>query len=80
MELKLMQDNIGMTSMEVIVAATKTAAEACAVQDITGTLDAGKLADIIIVNGNPLRMIEVLENKKAIRLVMKEGKIEARNA
>jgi len=34
---------------------------------------------IVIVNGNPLRMIEVLENKKAIRLVMKEGKIEARN-
>lgn len=80
MELKLMQDNIGMTSMEVIVAATKTAAEACAVQDITGTLDAGKMADIIIVNGNPLRKIETLENKKAIRLVMKEGKIKARSA
>ena len=53
LELKLMQDNIGMTSREVIVAATKTAAEACSVQDITGTIEQGKKADIILVNGPP---------------------------
>lgn len=78
MELKLMQDNIGMSSMEVIVAATKTAAEACAVQDITGTLEAGKMADILLVDGDPLSNTQVLENKDAIRLVMKEGVIEHR--
>ena len=71
-----MQDNIGMTSMEVIVAATKTAAEACAVQDITGTIEVGKIADIIMVDGDPLKNIQVLENKDGIKLVMKEGVIE----
>ncbi len=78
MELKLMKDNIGMTSMEVIVSATKTAAEACAVQDIAGTIESGKKADIILVDGNPLDNIQVLENKEAFKLVMKEGVTEVR--
>ena len=78
MELKLMQDNIGMSSMEVIVAATKTAAEACAVQDITGTIEKGKMADIIMVDGDPLTNIQVLEKKNSIKLVIKEGEIEVR--
>lgn len=80
MELKLMQDNIGMTSMEVLVAATRTAAEACAVQDITGTIEEGKTADIILVDGDPLKNILVLENKEAFKMVMKEGTIEVRSA
>ena len=80
MELMLMQDKIGMTSMEVLVSATKMAAEACAVQDITGTIEKGKMADIILVDGDPLKTIQVLENKEAFKLVMKEGNIEARSA
>jgi imidazolonepropionase-like amidohydrolase len=79
MELKLMQDNIGMSSMEVVVAATRTAAEACAVLEITGTLEQGKMADIIVVDGDPLKNIQVLENKEAIKLVMKEGSVEVRS-
>jgi imidazolonepropionase-like amidohydrolase len=77
MELKLMQKNIGMTPMEVLVATTKTAAEACAVEDITGTLEPGKKADILVVEKNPLDDLSILENKEAIKLVMKEGVIEA---
>jgi imidazolonepropionase-like amidohydrolase len=76
MELKLMEKNIGMTPMEVLVAATKTAAEACAVEDITGTLEAGKMADVLVVEKNPLNDLSILENKSAIKLVLKEGVIE----
>lgn len=77
MELKLMEKNIGMTPMEVIIAATKTAAEACAVDKITGTLEPGKMADIVVVEKNPLDDLSILENKEAIRMVMKEGVMEA---
>ena len=78
MELKLMQDKIGMSSMEVIVASTLTAAEACAVQEITGTIESGKKADIIMVDGDPLENLQVLENKESIKLVMKEGVVVSR--
>ena len=39
-----------------------------------GTIKAGKLADIIAVNGDPLADIRVLQDKKRIVMVMKEGK------
>jgi imidazolonepropionase-like amidohydrolase len=77
MELHLMEKNIGMTPMEVIVATTKMAAEACAVQDITGTLEEGKQADLILVEGDPLKNLRILEDFDSIKLVMKGGVIEA---
>ena len=40
-----------------------------------GTLEAGKLADIVAVDGDPLADIRVLQEKKRIALVLKEGKI-----
>ncbi|HSN41357.1 MAG TPA: amidohydrolase family protein, partial [Burkholderiales bacterium] len=42
-----------------------------------GTVEAGKLADIIAVNGDPLKNIAVLQEKKNIQMVMKEGRIYA---
>jgi len=60
----------GVSPMEAIVAATHRAAEACGVQDDVGTLEAGKLADCISVQGNPLQQIEVLHE---VGLVMKGG-------
>jgi imidazolonepropionase-like amidohydrolase len=59
----------GMTPMEVITAATKTNAHILGLQDI-GTIEPGKLADIIIVDGNPLRNIEVLDY---VDIVVKDG-------
>ena len=53
-ELGLMCD-IGMTPMEAIVATTKTAAECLGWEDSVGTLEAGKLADIVIAKTDPLR-------------------------
>lgn len=66
---------IGMAPMEAIVATTKTAAECLGWQDRVGTVEAGKLADIVIVKTDPLEDIRSLENIDNIALVMKDGKI-----
>jgi imidazolonepropionase-like amidohydrolase len=65
--------SIGMSPMEVIVATTKTAAECLGWADRVGTLEAGKLADVIITKTDPLADIRSLENPDNIPFVMKDG-------
>ncbi|GIP62373.1 hydrolase [Virgibacillus pantothenticus] len=74
-ELGLMR-NAGMSTMETIVASTKTAAECLGWDEQVGTLETGKLADIIVVNGNPLDEIDALANNDTIQVVIKHGQIE----
>ncbi|MBU8564929.1 amidohydrolase family protein [Virgibacillus pantothenticus] len=74
-ELGLMR-NAGMSTMETIVASTKTAAECLGWNEQVGTLETGKLADIIVVNGNPLDEIDALANNDTIQVVIKHGQIE----
>ena len=62
----------GMKEIDIIKSATITGAELLRVEDKLGSLEKGKLADIIAVKGNPLINIKLLEN---IPFVMKEGKI-----
>jgi imidazolonepropionase-like amidohydrolase len=73
-ELGLMVD-IGMTPMEAIIATTKTAAECLGWQDQVGTVEVGKLADIVIAKTDPLRDIRSLENRDNIAVVMKGGEV-----
>lgn len=73
-ELGLMV-GIGMTTMEAIVATTRTAAECLGWQDRVGTIEAGKLADIVITRTDPLQDIRSLEKPDNILLVMKDGKV-----
>ncbi|HEY4554230.1 MAG TPA: amidohydrolase family protein [Bacillaceae bacterium] len=73
-ELTLMNE-IGMSPMETIVATTKTAAECLGWEDRIGTLEAGKLADIVITKTNPLSDLQSLENNDNIRVVIKDGQI-----
>ncbi|MDC3425852.1 amidohydrolase family protein [Aquibacillus sp. 3ASR75-11] len=74
-ELGLMAD-AGMSPMETIVASTKTAAECLGWENKVGTIEQGKLADIIVVKGNPLEDIYSLSNNDTIQVVIKDGKIE----
>ncbi len=62
----------GLTPMEVIEAGTRNAAKVCGHGDELGTLEPGKLADVIVVNGNPLEDIEVL-NQPVI--IIKSGQV-----
>lgn len=71
-ELKLMCD-IGMSPMESIVATTKTAAECLRWDDQLGTVEPGKLADLVITKTNPLDDIQSLEDETNIARVMKDG-------
>ena len=40
-----------------------------------GTVEKGKLADLVVVDGDPLKDITILQDKSRIKLVMKEGTI-----
>lgn len=71
-ELALMVKN-GMTPMAALVATTKTAAECARLDHLVGTIEAGKRADIIAVDGDPLADISVLEAKENVKVVMKDG-------
>ena len=63
-----------MTPMQAIVAGTKTSAELCGVDDTLGTLEAGKIGDVVVVKGDPTADIDSLADKDNILLVLKEGK------
>jgi imidazolonepropionase-like amidohydrolase len=60
----------GMTAMQIIVAATRNAAHVCGLDDELGTLETGKTADVLVVNGDPLRDLNALTN---VRLVIHRG-------
>lgn len=65
----------GMTPMQALVAGTGWAAECCGLERDVGTVERGKLADLVVVDGDPLGDITLLQDKSRIKLVMKEGKI-----
>jgi imidazolonepropionase-like amidohydrolase len=66
---------LGMNPMEAIQAGTRRAAECLGWQDKVGTIEKGKLADVIISKNDPLSDIESMGNPDNIVMVMKEGKI-----
>jgi len=73
-EIKLLVDVLEMTPLEAITAATKHGAEACGIGDKVGTVEKGKLADLLVVKKDPVSDIEVLLDKDNVRYVIKDGK------
>lgn len=71
-ELPLLVET-GMSTMQALVAATGGAAKAMGIDDVLGTLTPGKLADFVVVDGNPLDDIRLLTRRSAIVDVYKEG-------
>jgi imidazolonepropionase-like amidohydrolase len=63
----------GMTPMQAIVATTRTAAECARIAHLTGTLEVGKRADILGVEGDPLADITLLQDKTRLALIIKDG-------
>ena len=70
-EFDLMVDG-GMAERDVIVAATATNAAILGIEQKVGTIETGKLADIIAVPGNPLKQISAL---RQVEFVMQEGRV-----
>jgi imidazolonepropionase-like amidohydrolase len=70
-EIRWMQE-AGMTPMQIIVAATLNAAKACGIEKDTGTVEAGKAADLLVVDGNPLSNLDALTN---VRWVIHAGTV-----
>jgi imidazolonepropionase-like amidohydrolase len=62
----------GATPWQTLLAATKNAAAVCGAADDLGTVEVGKLADLIVVSANPL---DDINNVRRLLLVLKEGRI-----
>jgi len=71
-ELELL-NQAGLTPMEAIVTATKNAAYFCELEDSLGTIEEGKIADVILVEGNPLNNLRLLKDN--LNVVIHNGKI-----
>jgi len=72
-ELGLMVRHSAMTPLDAIVASTRSAAELLRLDDELGTLAVGKLADLIVVDGDPLSDIDLLADRERLALVVKGG-------
>jgi len=71
-ELGLLVD-AGMTPMEAIVASTGTAAACLGLERDLGTIEPGKLADLLVIDGDPLVDVRIPDQPQRITLVMKGG-------
>lgn len=63
----------GFTPLEAITAATSAAARLLGLSDEIGALHAGKLADVVVVDGDPLADITLLQQQERITHVLKDG-------
>jgi len=74
LELELMC-KAGMTPEQALLSTTRLAAESLGTLDRVGTIEPGKLADVLLVNGDPLADVRVLQAPGNIHLVMKDGDV-----
>src|SRR6202795_353393 len=67
----------GLSPMQAIQAATSWAAECCGKEGELGAVEKGKLADLVMIAGDPLTDITVLRDAERIALVIKDGAVAA---
>jgi len=72
-ELTFFVKYVGFTPMEVLRCATKTGAEILGRAHEIGTLETGKLADVLVVDGDPLADISILEDRSRFLAVLQAG-------
>jgi len=76
-ELSFFVRYVGLSPLEVITCATRTGAEIMGRADEFGTLEAGKLADVLVVDGDVIADIRVLEDRSRFVAVMQGGVVKA---
>ena len=68
---------VGLSPLEVLTCATRTGAEIMGRADEFGTLEVGKLADVLVVDGDVETDIRVLEDRSRFVAVMQGGVVKA---
>src|SRR5205085_3593321 len=68
----------GLTPMQAVQAATSLAAECVGLQREIGTVEKAKRADLVVVAGDPLADVRVLQSEDRVRLVVKDGAVAVR--
>jgi imidazolonepropionase-like amidohydrolase len=76
-ELSFFVEDVGFTPAEVLVCATRNGAKILGRHSELGTLEPGKLADVLVVRGDLLADIKLLENRSNIRAVFQGGELKA---
>jgi len=77
LDLKLFVDYYGYTPAEALVCATRNGGLAMREQGDLGTLEEGMLADMLLVDGDPLADITVLQDHSKLAMIMKDGAIHS---
>ena len=73
---QVMVEEMGITPMEAIVCSTQTSAECLGLEDEIGTLEVGKSADVLIINGDPSSDITALHD---VNTIVSQGAVVKRN-
>jgi imidazolonepropionase-like amidohydrolase len=76
-ELEMLVTYAGLTPLEAIAAATSRSAIALCGNHNVGSIEVGKGADILIVNGDPLKDIRVLQDHRNIATVISRGRVQS---
>jgi imidazolonepropionase-like amidohydrolase len=78
-ELEFYVKYAGISPLDVIRWATRNGAGLLGMGDEIGTIEAGRIADLLVVNGDPIRDIGVLKDRSKLEIIMKGGEfIESR--
>ena len=70
---------IGYSPLQALMSATGIAAKVIGMDHCLGTIEEGKIADIIILEGDPLKDISLFSTKCSLKLIAKEGQIVFKN-
>jgi imidazolonepropionase-like amidohydrolase len=73
-EMQIFVDVLGLTPLEAITCGTLNGAVAMGEKDLTGTIEAGKRADVLVIDGDPARDITVLGDKSRLRRLFWQGR------
>ncbi len=76
-EITFFVKDVGFTPAEALIAATRTGAEILGWQGEIGTVEAGKLADLLVVKGDVLKDVSLLENRDHFEAVLQGGWLRA---
>ena len=74
-DLLLFVDVLGFTPMETLVAATRMGGEIMGMANELGQIRPGFLADLLLVDGDPLADIKLLQRQDALLVIMKDGRL-----